>query len=165
MRSQLSRIVKNDRFAGMVLISIGLFAVIYAQNYRIGSLSNMQAGFFPIALGVILCVLGAVLVFTGGDLSAEPETEPANSDSHSTETLTFEWRGWTCIFLGFAAFIVVLEHAGMIPATTALVVISALGERKNTIWSALGIAVVMNLFVVVVFKWALNMSFQLFVWG
>jgi hypothetical protein len=53
----------------------------------------------------------------------------------------------------------------MAPPTAAIVFISALGDRENTVRSALTLSALMLVICVVVFWWALQMSFPLFRWG
>ncbi|MCJ9713295.1 tripartite tricarboxylate transporter TctB family protein, partial [Bordetella hinzii] len=51
------------------------------------------------------------------------------------------------------------------PATFAIVFISALGDRTNTLKQALLLSVSMCVIAVVVFWWALQLQLPLFRWG
>ena len=116
----------------------------------------MGPGFFPISLGVIL-VLVAIALFISARVATRPEEE---------ESLPApEWRGWILISLSVVAFGVLGVHGGLIPATFAIVFISALGERQNTLKSAVILGLSMVAVAVIVFSWALQINFPLFAWG
>jgi len=112
----------------------------------------MGPGYFPVSLGVILVLVGAVLLISAKVAAREPPEE----------RLPPEWRGWAAIVLGTIAFGVLGKHAGLVPASLALVFISALGDRQNSVWNALALSVAMVIFCVIVFSWGLNIQFPLF---
>jgi hypothetical protein len=142
----------------MTLIGVGV--VVQGAQYSVGSLTDMGPGFFPVSLGVILALCGvAVLVMvvvsvrrTSGQVRVERRTKP-------------EWLAWTCILASIAAFVLIGKYGGLVPATFAVVFISALGDRKNTWKSALALASVMVLLAIGVFWWVLQLQFPLFSWG
>jgi hypothetical protein len=146
----------RDYYGGALMMLIGLGAIVQGVSYKIGSLTAMGSGFYPVALGVILVLLGMFIAGTAhraAPESADEEAKPA------------EWRGWFCILGSVAAFVVLGKYGGLLPATFAVVFISALGDRENTWLSALLLAVAMTIVCVVVFWWALQVQFPLFTWG
>jgi hypothetical protein len=114
----------------------------------------MGPGFFPVSVGAIVAFMGVLIA-----LGARGQTED------EAEYLPPEWRGWICIVLSIVAFVVIGKFGGLLPATFAIVFISALGDRDNTIKGALILALAMCAICVVVFWWALQLQFPLFVWG
>ena len=74
-------------------------------------------------------------------------------------------RGGICIILGILAFLLFGEYGGLLPATFAIVFISALGDRDNTLTEALLLSLAMSFIAVVVFWWALKLQLPLFQWG
>jgi len=48
----------RDFYAGALMMLIGLGACLEGLTYKLGTLTHMGPGFFPVALGVILVVLG-----------------------------------------------------------------------------------------------------------
>ena len=74
-------------------------------------------------------------------------------------------RSWLCICTGIVAFIVIGEYGGLLPATFAIVFISALGDRQNSLLTAVLLALFMTLICFVVFWWLLQVQFPLFRWG
>ena len=57
--------IKNqkDFFGGLLFIAIGLAFAWGASAYEIGRAAHMGPGYFPLAVGVLLAALGAVIVF------------------------------------------------------------------------------------------------------
>jgi hypothetical protein len=153
---------RRDYYGGALMVLIGLGAAIQGRTYSIGTLTQMGAGFFPVALGVVLIVLGALIA--GNARRTAPEDGlPAERSLHMPVKL--EWRGWLCILAGIAAFVVLGQWGGLLIATFAITFISALGDRDNTWLSAFVLASIMALIAVMVFWWALQLQIPLFGWG
>ena len=62
----------RDIIGGLGLAAIGLFAVIYGQRYEFGDLNRMGAGYFPVALGALLAVLGMLIALPAFFRRGEP---------------------------------------------------------------------------------------------
>ena len=62
-------------------------------------------------------------------------------------------------------FLLLGEYGGLLPATFAIVFISALVDRDNTLREAFLLALAMMVIAVVVFWWALSLQLPLFQWG
>ncbi len=154
MKLQLTKYNK-DYYAGALMLLFGLYAIFQGRMYPIGTLSRMGPGYFPVALGVILSLIGIAIAATARSNIPEGEEKP----------LPPEWRGWICIIASVIAFIVIGRYGGLLPATFAVVFISALGDRDNTWKDALILSIGMVIIAVVVFWWALQMQFPLFQWG
>lgn len=140
------------------MIVLGGLAAGIGSTYSIGSLRQMGAGYFPVAIGVLMLLVGVGMVF-----STWLERSPKPSDFIGGGRA--EWRGWSCIVGGLIAFLILGRYGGFVPATAAVVFISALGDRSNSIGRALVLAAGMVVVLVVVFWWALQMTFPLFGWG
>jgi len=145
----------RDYFGGALMIIIGGAAAIQGRSYQIGSLSRMGPGFFPVALGVILALAGVAIIITARLSGHEGEDKD----------LPPEWRGWFCICASIVAFVVLGKYGGLLPASFAIVFISALGDRNNTLFGAAALAAAICIICVVVFWWALQVQFPLFTWG
>ena len=63
------------------------------------------------------------------------------------------------------AFLVLARWGGFIPATFAIVFISAMGDRDNTVKQAAVLAAAMCVLCWLVFSVALKIPFPLFQWG
>ena len=63
------------------------------------------------------------------------------------------------------SFVVIGVYGGLVPASFALVFVSALGDRRNTLKQAFLLAVGMVVIAIVIFRWALQLQLPLFTWG
>ena len=144
----------RNHFGGALMCAIGVAALWRGTTYHIGTLNDMGPGFFPAAVGAMLALTGAAIAATAG----------LGAPRRVAKRLPPEWRGWACISLGIVAFIVLGQHAGLLPASFAITFISALGDRRATLWSALLLAVAISAVSVVVFWWALQLQMPLFAW-
>jgi len=145
----------RDYYGGALMLLLGLGAMLQGMTYPVGTLSRMGPGFFPVSLGAILALIGLIIIATA------KSSIPAGEEVH----LPPEWRGWICIITSIFAFIVFGIYGGLLPATFAVVFISALGDRQNTVKQAFVLALAVTVVGVVIFWWALQMQFPLFRWG
>ena len=54
---------QKDFFSGLMFMIVGIAFAWGATNYKIGDSARMGPGYFPLMLGVLLAVLGAVITF------------------------------------------------------------------------------------------------------
>ena len=146
----------REGWASGTLIVLGLGTMLQASQYNLGRLSAMGPGMFPMILGVLLALLGLLTLITSAASIEDEDEEDFGAP---------QWRGWGCIIGGIVAFIVLGKWGGLLPATFALVFISALGDRTHTPRSALILAAFVTLIGVVIFSWALSLQFPLLRWG
>jgi len=152
---------KKDYYGGALMVIVGVAAAYTGYGYRVGELAHMGPGFFPVALGTLLAFIGVLMVISAR--GQEPSPEPAVSHGHPGGMP--DMRGCVCIVLGILAFLLLGEYGGLLPATFAIVFISALGDRDNTLLEALLLSLAMVVIAVVVFWWALSLQLPLFQWG
>lgn len=156
MQSRRS-VIKREAWAAGTMIVLGLGAIAQASTYTLGSLARMGPGLFPAILGVLLVLLGLII--------ARMAYSPMIAEEDAEEVPPPEWRGWGCIIGGLLTFILLGKYGGLVPATFALVFISAMGDRQHTPRSAALLAVGVTILGVAVFSWALQLQFPLFRWG
>lgn len=156
MRLKLN-INRRELFASALLFVLGLGVVLQGGSYHTGTMSRMGPGFFPVLLGVLLMFLG-VLCFLATGLSNKEDDD----DSFSGPP---QWRGWCGIVSGVLAFIFLGKYGGLVPATFALVFISAMGDKNHTWLSALLLSMFVTVVGVLVFSWGLELQFPMFRWG
>jgi hypothetical protein len=145
----------KDYYGGALMFLLGAGAIYAGTQYKIGTLSAMGPGYFPVAIGAVLALMGILIALsarTGGATGEDKHQRP-------------EWRGWFCITASIIAFIVLGKHGGLLPATFAVVFIAALGDRQNTLKHAVLLALGVCVVAVVVFWWALHLQFPLFTWS
>jgi hypothetical protein len=150
---------RRDYYGGALMVLIGLASAAVGAGYKVGTLTRMGSGFFPVALGVVMVILGVLI---GGN-ARRGEGPAGRPLEHTTGAGSApEWRGWLCILAGIGSFAVIGPYIGLLPATFTTVFISALGDRGNTWLSALVLAVLMTVIAYVVFWWALQLQIPLY---
>ncbi len=119
---------QKDFFAGLLFLIIGVAFAIGAKTYNVGTGARMGPGYFPMMLGVVLAILGAVEVFKA--MVIETET--------GDKVGKWAWRPVRYILGANLAFGVLLgglpsiklPAMGMILAIYALTLIASMaGER------------------------------------
>jgi hypothetical protein len=113
----------------------------------------MGPGFFPVALGVILVIMG--ILIAGASLGS---TE-AGDDRILPENP--QWFGWLCIIGGPLMFMILGVYGGMIPAVFACVFVCALGDRTATLKGVFMLSAGVTFFGVILFYYLLKVPFPL----
>ena len=147
---------KRDFYAGLLMALFGLVAALEGGRYNVGTLMQMGPGFFPIALGVLLVLLGILIAGTGL-ATPDPGGERILPDNP-------QWRGWACIIAGPLLFMLLGQYGGLIPATFACVFVSALGDRTATLKGSLTLAAAITAFGAVLFSYILHVPLPLLRW-
>ncbi|MBK5053745.1 tripartite tricarboxylate transporter TctB family protein [Burkholderia sp. R-70199] len=145
----------RDYYGGGLMLLVGASAIYKGLDYQVGTLTRMGPGYFPVAVGSVLAAMGVLIL-----LGARRQVPAGAAKRHAPE-----WRGWLCIILASIAFVVLGHYGGLVPATFGVVFIAALGDRQNSLRSALLLAVAMVAVSVIVFSWALQLQLPLFRWG
>lgn len=144
---------KRDYYGGALMMFIGAGAALEGHQYGIGTLTRMGPGFFPVALGVILVLIG-ILIAGSAYASDEPDKErflPAKP----------EWFAWACIIASPIFFIALGEYAGLLPATFACVFVAALGDRETTIKQAAVLGAAISISGILLFSFVLKIPFPI----
>lgn len=155
---------QKNHYGGALMVLVGLSAIYASSTYHIGSLERMGPGYFPCAVGVLLAFVGVLIACSGSkeEDAAEVTGVPAkDTHAHGLPDL----RGGLCIVLGVAAFQFFGAYLGLLPATFAIVFISALGDRENTVGKSALLALAMVVVAAVVFHWGLQLQLPLLSWG
>jgi len=135
------------------MFAIGVAVSYQGSSYQIGTLEVMGPGFFPVVLGVALALVGAAIAING-----------LRTQTTSGTVAQPEWRGWIAIVTGVLAFAIVGKHLGLAPASFSVVLISALGDRQNTLKDALVLALGIVVVCILLFSVALKVEFPVFSW-
>jgi putative tricarboxylic transport membrane protein len=135
-------------WAGLMFIGFGLFFMIGAGNYEMGSAARMGPAYFPTILGGLLAVIGGSVFFqsfvvTGGSVAAIP-----------LRLLFF-------ITAALLLFGYLLKPIGLVPALALLVVFSAFAGHEFKLREALLLALGLILLSVLVFVEGLGQPFPL----
>ena len=117
---------QKDFFSGLLFIAIGIAFAWGATTYNVGEGARMGPGYFPLMLGIVLALIGAVVLFT----SLVVETEGGDRIGK------WAWRPLFFIIAANLAFGVLLgglpsialPAMGMIAAIFALTIISSMAD-------------------------------------
>jgi hypothetical protein len=139
----------QDFWAGLMFVGFGLFFVVVAlMFYQMGSAVRMGPAYFPVLLGGLLAVLGAIVLFNS--LIFE-----------GPEIASFHFRPLLFVAASSLAFAYLLKPLGLVGASIALVFISAYGGHEFK-WKEVAImSVVLVVFSVLVFVEALALPFPI----
>jgi hypothetical protein len=145
----------RDYYGGILLIVVALAVGTRSTAYGLGTLTNMGPGLFPFAVACVLALSG---------LAISVGSRRGASDGHG-KPLAPDLRGPLCIAAGMIAFIVLGKYGGLVPATFAVVFLSAVGDRDNSLRDAAILAAAMVGVCLVIFWWLLQIQLPLFQWG
>lgn len=104
----------SELIACGAIAAFGIAGIVIALDYEFGSVRRMGPGFFPIATSVVIVLLAAAT-------AAETLTQPPR------ETRT-SWRPLIFISLAVIVWVVLIDSAGLVPASIAMILIAALAK-------------------------------------
>jgi hypothetical protein len=142
--------IKNpkDFWAGLMFIVFGLFFIIGAQNYQLGSAARMGPAYFPTLLGGLMAVVGGIVFFRSFVLKGE-------------KVAAFPLRLIFFITLSLLLFGYMLKPIGLVLALLCLVVVSAFAGHEFRLKEALLLTFVLIALSVLVFVKGLGLPFPL----
>ena len=146
---------RRDYYAGGLMILIGGGAAVIGSTYKVGSLTQMGPGFFPVCLGVMITFMG-VLIALAASVGAKAGADIM--DAHHALPAHPDWRGWGCIIGSVAAFILLAEYAGLAPATFFCVFIGACGDNDSNVKSSALLAGGVTVFAIALFSFVLQVQ-------
>ncbi|MGI9133112.1 MAG: tripartite tricarboxylate transporter TctB family protein, partial [Rhodoferax sp.] len=119
---------QKDFFSGLMFIVIGGAFAWGAASYSIGTGARMGPGYFPLVLGVLLALLGAVILFKA------LVVETVDGD----QVGTWVWRPLVCVIAANVAFGILLgglpsiglPSMGLVVAIFALTIIASLADGR-----------------------------------
>ena len=145
---------QRDFWAGLMFLVVGVGFAIGATNYSMGTSARPGAGYFPLGLGVLTALLGAVILFEALTIETE-DGEPVGR---------IAWRPMIVIFLTIMVFGALLPYLGMILTIPILIVMTSLaGDEFH--WRGVAInAAVLTFSSWVIFVWGLKLTMPLWPW-
>ncbi len=142
----------RDIIGGLVMIALGAFAAFYAQRYEFGALNRMGPGYFPVALGILLAVLGLLIAL------------PAWFRPHVPGD-SARWKVLAIIIGSVVFFALTLKPLGLILSTALAVFISTLADPDIT-WKVRGnVSVGVAIITWIVFSFGLSMVLPTWPWS
>ena len=140
---------RKDLLAGAVFVAFGLAFAVTSTTYEVGSPLRMGPGFFPLALGGILVVLGVLIAVTG------------YAAAEGGEIGTVPWRALVLLLAAILFFGFTVRDLGLVPALFVAVLLASFAGRGVRLVPALVIAVVLTALSVLIFVYALQLRLSL----
>ncbi|MDO5529668.1 MAG: tripartite tricarboxylate transporter TctB family protein [Paracoccus sp. (in: a-proteobacteria)] len=138
----------HDIAGGLALTATGLAVAAYAAgHYEFGTLRRMGPGFFPVVLGLMLALLGAVIALPGFAREGKPGR--------------IAIRELIAVLASIAAFALLLYRAGLVPATMVSVLISSLAAPRGGVLWRIVLAAIVAALTVLIFSVLLRMTLPL----
>ncbi|MES2185445.1 MAG: tripartite tricarboxylate transporter TctB family protein [Pseudomonadota bacterium] len=149
---------RKDFFSGVMFLAVGIAFAWGATTYSIGEGARMGPGYFPLVLGLVMALLGAILTMTA--LVVETETgDPIGR---------WAWKPLFFIIAANLSFGILLgglpsinvPAMGLIIAIFALVFISSLAAPTYKFVPTLFLSIALAIGSYVAFIWALKLQMQ-----
>jgi len=137
----------KDFWSGVMFAAFGIFFMVFARQYDMGTAARMGPAFFPTMLGGLLLGLGVLIALKG--LTAK--TKDGRLDR-------FHFKPLLLVLGAVVAFGLLLRPAGLLVSLTALVVISSLGSDEFRLRDVLLLTVGLAVLVLIVFIYGLSMT-------
>lgn len=149
---------QKDFFSGVMFSSVGVAFAWGASTYNIGSGARMGPGYFPLMLGIVLALLGALVMFK----SLVIETEGGDPIGK------WAWRPLAYVLGANLAFGVLLAGLpsikvpamGMIIAIYALTLIASLAGERFKLRDVLILATILSVGSYLAFIMLLKLQIQ-----
>lgn len=149
---------QKDFLSGVMFVCVGLAFAIGATNYTIGSGARMGPGYFPLVLGVLLAIGGAIVIF--GALSFN--TSGGDPIGH------IAWKPLVLIIGANLVFGLLLgglptfgvPAMGLLIAIYALVVIAGIAGPRFSLRTSLILATILAIGSYLTFIVGLSLQFQ-----
>jgi hypothetical protein len=151
------RLANPGAIGGTLALAAGVWVMIEASGYPLGTLRRMGPGYFPVLLGALLAAMGGLLALTAllsgeAGCAGEPREDDVRPDA----------RALVAVLAGLGAFALLLPRFGLVPAVAALVVISAQGSGQMRPLGALALAVVLAALAWAIFRLGLGLPLPAF---
>ncbi|MCU0768626.1 MAG: tripartite tricarboxylate transporter TctB family protein [Burkholderiaceae bacterium] len=137
----------KEFWSGVMFAVFGLFFIVFARQYDMGTAARMGPAFFPTMLGGLLLLLGIGIALRG-----------ILADTQDGKVARFHFKPLLFVLGAVVAFGLLLRPAGLLVALAALVVISSLGSDEFRLRDVLLLTVGLGILVLAVFIYGLGMT-------
>lgn len=152
-RGSATGVQVQNALAGALILVLSACAIREGLVHEIGMMARIGPGFFPLMLGVVLAGLGVAVLFV-------PETS-AQRLGDMTAEIARTARPLLFVSAGVAAFALLIDRSGLLPATFATVVLGSFGNRKARLLPVLLLGVGLAVLAALIFRVGLGMHMPL----
>lgn len=140
----------KDLAAGVMFVGIGSFFMGYAYfNLRMGTAGAMGPGYFPVALGSLLMVLGTGVLLK----AAGARNSPIGQISP---------RGIVFVTLSIIVFGFSVRTLGLVPALAGSTLLASLASNRTTLRGGGFVTIGMTVFCTFLFIYVLGLPISMF---
>jgi hypothetical protein len=125
---------ERDFWSGLMFVIVGVGFAWGATNYKLGSSANPGPGYFPLGLGLLLAVLGAMVLFKAMTI------ESAGGDPIGAVA----WKPLVTILLSVLVFGLALPRLGLAVALPLLVLLASVAGDEFSLRGVIVSAVVLT---------------------
>ncbi|WP_176440918.1 tripartite tricarboxylate transporter TctB family protein [Oceanicola sp. 22II-s10i] len=141
----------RDAAGAVLVMGVGLFACLHAySNYSIGAMSSPGPGLFPVLIGALMVVSGALVGVQALLATAREKGVP------------FEARPLGFILLAIAIFALLVETTGYGIAVPILVFVASFADRGMSLKLRAILALSLTVICITMFKLILQVSLPVF---
>jgi uncharacterized membrane protein len=141
----------RDIIGGGVMLAFGLFCAIYAQeHYKLGTATRMGPGWFPMYLGYLLAILGAVIMI------------PAFF--RKGEAIEMQYKATFLLTLGVFVFAASIKTIGLVPAILLQMCVTVAADDKLGVKGTAILAGCTALVTYLIFEVGLGLNLAPFIW-
>lgn len=108
---------QRDFVSGVMFVAVGVAFAIGATTYTFGTSARPGPGYFPLLLGIMLSVLGAIVLFKSITIESEGG-DPIGA---------IAWRPLLLILGAVIVFGFAIPHLGLVVAVPLLIIIAGFG--------------------------------------
>jgi hypothetical protein len=138
----------KDFWAGVMFIAFAAVALYVSRNYSLGTAVRMGPGYFPILLGGVLALVGAILVVRSLVIAGDPIGH--------VRVLPL-----VVVAVAVVLFGVLLPKLGLAVTLPLVIAVSALASVESRRWEVLILALVLTVFSALVFVYGLRLPIPL----
>ena len=142
----------KDFYSGLIFVVVGLFALVIGRDYSLGTTTRMGPGYFPALLGWLLTILGAIIALRALWISGPP-VGPIG------------FRPLALILVAMLAFAALLEPAGLVIATVALIGIGCLGSSESRLRESVPLTIALVALALGLFVYGLGLPLKVWPWS
>ena len=142
---------EKDFWSGLMFIVVGLGFAWGATNYSMGSSARPGPGYFPLGLGILLAILGAMVLFKALTIETE-DGEPVGA---------IAWRPMLLILLSVTVFGLALPRLGMVLSLPLLVLMASYAGDEFHLGEVIINSIILTLGSWAIFIYGLNLTIPL----
>ena len=138
----------TDLLTGLLFLALGGFVIVYGSRYAMGSAMRMGPGYFPFLTSICLMLLGLVLV-----------VRSRIRDGKTIGTLAL--RPLFVVLFATLAFGFLIERAGFLLASIALVLASRFADRGFRFVEVAALALFLTALIAAIFRYGLGLPIRM----